>query len=591
MKTFFNRVNTLFSVEKTDRTLAHITPVHTESNVLLKQCLQDKTLDEALDWLKRNSKEQDHSDVWHYSKHWASHKKALQQRLTQGTFSFQSVRDVEVKANDGSTEIREIRCAEDRLLLRAISQTLQPIFAQRIALECTHLKGRGGTKKAVEDSHAQLLKQPKAHVMKSDVKSYYASMDHYILHQQFCALLPQETELQRLLWCFLQRTVERGGNYREVEKGIPLGSSLSPLLAALYLSPLDALFSPNKSQAEPATDVENNTSQTDNSHFYRRYMDDWVIFCNNKWDLRRTVKQVYAVLHALKVEVALKKTYIGKASKGFDFLGKRVLPIGILPSAAALSRMQKNTERPLFRQKREQGASKKRIVRYWMKWALAMGLWFGGSTSAQEPALCYFAGLARFGETVNTCFCADTSGGEYISGVTRTPYGTAVNVKAVTDRRILGSFKVPGPEFLTSARSGQEYYCEWDGYEYSNPVMAGPSITVGRSDSLIGTRGSDTLEWGSAVGVEQSLTYTIYNFGDAKLVINNIKSSNLSNVFVREFSLRETIVPAAGYTLLKVDYTPTAVDAFSFKLHITSNDVYKRKYVITVSGTGFSIFQ
>lgn len=331
--------------KKTPDAYSHLTPINTEPNQLLKQSISDDNLDDALAWLQKTAKDQDNSDVWHYSKHWDTHKIQLQQKVQNGSFTFQTVKEVAIKNKDGKTEHREIRCAEDRLLIRAISQSLKPIFEQRIAPECTQLSGRGGTQKPVEDSHAQLLKQPKAHVMKSDVKGYYAHIDHFILHTQFCTLLPQETELQRLLWLFLQRTVERGGNYREVEKGIPLGASISPQLGALYLSPLDALFS------------------QDDKHFYRRYMDDWVIFCKNRYDLRKIVKQVYAVLHVLRVDIAPKKTYIGKASKGFDFLGKRILPIGILPSASALSRLQKNTVR-LY----EQGATKKRIGLYWIRW-------------------------------------------------------------------------------------------------------------------------------------------------------------------------------------------------------------------------------
>jgi hypothetical protein len=333
-----------FQQQKTINPSGHLHAVDLPPNYLLTQLLTDDNLDAALDWLRDNSREQDHSDVWNVSRDWVQRKADLQARVRSGEFEFQTVREVEIEV-DGQTEIREIRCAEDRILIRAITQVLQPVFAEQIAPECVHLAGRGGTQQAVKAAHEQLVAQPKAFVMKSDVKGYYAQIDHLILHEQFCTLLPHEIELQRLLWQFMQRTVERGGNYRDVARGIPLGASLSPLLGALYLSPLDALFS------------------GDEQHFYRRYMDDWVIFCNNRWDLRKVVKQVYAVLHALRVTVAEDKSYIGKASKGFDFLGKRILPIGVLPSQAALSRMQKNTVRLI-----EPRASKKRIWKYWIRW-------------------------------------------------------------------------------------------------------------------------------------------------------------------------------------------------------------------------------
>ncbi len=329
-----------FSKRKLD-TSAHLTALDLPNNHLLKQILVDANLNNALTWLRTSSSKQDHSDVWDYSRDWEENKTSLQHRVQSGQFKFQIVREVET---DG--QWREIRCAEDRLLIRAISQVLTPVFTDNISAECVHLVGRGGTQKAVEDVHTQLKAQPKAQVMKSDVKGYYASVDHQILLEQFCSLLPNETKLQRLLWLFLQRTVERGGNYRDIKKGLPLGASISPQLGALYLTPLDALFN------------------QDGEHFYRRHKDDWVIFAKNRWDLRKIMKEVYNVLHALKVEVAPDKTYIGLASKGFDFLGKRILPIGVLPSASALSRLQDNTVWY------EQGASKKRIELYWKRWLI-----------------------------------------------------------------------------------------------------------------------------------------------------------------------------------------------------------------------------
>ncbi|MDM8568667.1 reverse transcriptase/maturase family protein [Thiotrichales bacterium HSG1] len=360
-------------------TSSHLTAVNFEPNHLLKQVIADNNINSALTWLQDSSSKQD-SDIWDYSRSWEEHKTSLIKRILSGQFEFQIATEIE----NAEGEFFEIRCAEDRLLIRAISQVLTPVFNDNIAAECVHLAGRGGTQQAVKETHAQLLSQPKAQVMKSDVKGYYANVDHRILLDQFATLLPNETELQRLVWMFLQRTVERGGNYRDITKGLPLGASISPQLGALYLSPLDALFS------------------TDDKHFYRRYMDDWVIFCKNSWDLRKTVKKVYTVLHALRVEVAPDKTYIGKASKGFDFLGKRILPIGILPSASALSRLQKNTVR-LY----EKGASKKRIELYWKRWLLWASLGLGGH-SPLYAAPCGSPEIADSGQVID---CKNGSGG------------------------------------------------------------------------------------------------------------------------------------------------------------------------------------
>jgi hypothetical protein len=49
-----------------------------------------------------------------------------------------------------------------------------------ISQDCYHVAGHVGSKKAVRDVKGQLTED--SHVMKSDVKSYYASIDHHILY-------------------------------------------------------------------------------------------------------------------------------------------------------------------------------------------------------------------------------------------------------------------------------------------------------------------------------------------------------------------------------------------------------------------------
>ena len=50
-------------------------------------------------------------------------------------------------------------------------------------------------------------------------------------------------------------------------------------------------------------------------------MDDWIILCPSRWKMRRAVKLMHQALHTLGLSVHPDKTFIGRASKGFDFLG------------------------------------------------------------------------------------------------------------------------------------------------------------------------------------------------------------------------------------------------------------------------------
>lgn len=59
-------------------------------------------------------------------------------------------------------------------------------------------------------------------------------------------------------------------------------------------------------------------------------MDDWVILAQTRWQLRRAVKLVKQTLTELKVEPHPDKTYIGRASQGFSFLGYTIASAGIV---------------------------------------------------------------------------------------------------------------------------------------------------------------------------------------------------------------------------------------------------------------------
>jgi len=100
-----------------------------------------------------------------------------------------------------------------------------------------------------------------------------------------------------------QRTETHGGFFFEYnDKGIPMGSPLSPLLGAIALIPLDL-------EMQKIKDV-----------FYGRFMDDWVVLTKSKTALRKVIKKTHDVLNALKFQMHPTKTYIGKINHGFNFL-------------------------------------------------------------------------------------------------------------------------------------------------------------------------------------------------------------------------------------------------------------------------------
>ncbi len=76
-----------------------------------------------------------------------------------------------------------------------------------------------------------------------------------------------------LIYNFLKHSIYRNAYYVDVKKGISRGTSLSPLLGAIYLKSLDN-----------AMDNINIT--------YVRFVNDWVLMANTPWTFGIAVKKV-----------------------------------------------------------------------------------------------------------------------------------------------------------------------------------------------------------------------------------------------------------------------------------------------------------
>jgi len=307
---------------------------------LIEQVASDQILEEALVWLRRRRRDYSHhSDVWFVIERWAETKPMLQGALRAGTFRFSPLRRVHTSEGD-----LDLWAALDALVLKALAIVLTDHLAPRLSAHCHHLAGNGGAKAAVRHVRENLAQNQ--FVFRTDVKSYYASIDHQVLFAQLQRHV-DDPRLLDLLWQYLRRTVYDDGIYRDIKHGISLGCPLSPLMGALFLDDLD--------RAVERTGL-----------CYARFMDDWVILAPTRWKLRKAVAIVNQTLGQLKVEKHPDKTFIGRIERGFDFLGYRITP-------KELAAAEKTCEKAAARvtQLYEQGATIQRIegfVRRWRAW-------------------------------------------------------------------------------------------------------------------------------------------------------------------------------------------------------------------------------
>ena len=128
------------------------------------------------------------------------------------------------------------------------------------------------------------------------------------------------------MWQFLNRCVEWGGTYRDIQKGIPRGASLSPLLGAFYLLDLDWEME--------RLDVR-----------YFRYMDDILILASSRWKLKKAIRVLNQTFNELKLEKHPDKTLTGRTERGFDFLGYHFGPEGLAIAEKTLNNFAERATR------------------------------------------------------------------------------------------------------------------------------------------------------------------------------------------------------------------------------------------------------
>jgi hypothetical protein len=229
-----------------------------------------------------------------------------------------------------------------------------------VSPRCTHVKGNGGAKAAVRQVSAAL--PANRFVFRTDVKSYYASIDHHLLLDRL-AFWIRDRFILNLLYQYMNRTAERGGSFWECDKGISLGCPLSPLIGAFFLDELDRRM-------------------TQTGLFYVRFMDDILVLAPTRWKLRRAVVVVNQVLGSLRLEEHPDKTFIGRTERGFDFLGYHFTPGCLTLAVGTLVNFTGKVSR-LYEQGLEGPGGPSALGAYVRRWCA----WAGGGLAAVQPGL------------------------------------------------------------------------------------------------------------------------------------------------------------------------------------------------------------
>jgi RNA-directed DNA polymerase len=252
---------------------------------MINELTNTKLLDESFSWLCKQRKHFPvNSDVWDVRFHWNTIKPQLIDDLMSNQFNFQPLQ----KITKSSGEVIHLWTSIDSVVLKLLSMVLSRYLPS--SKLCTHLKWHGGSKQTVTSIQGEIPNN--TFVFRTDVKSYYESINHEILLDKLSVYIKNKM-VMNLLAQYLKRSVESGGLFRDIKQGISSGCPLSPIISSFYLVELD-----NKMQGKPV--------------YYRRYMDDIIVLSPSRWKLRKAIRIVNQHFEKLKLKQHPDKTDIGR---------------------------------------------------------------------------------------------------------------------------------------------------------------------------------------------------------------------------------------------------------------------------------------
>jgi RNA-directed DNA polymerase len=244
----------------------------------------------------------DHQTVDAYLAHRVEELDRLHEALRADSYRPQAVRRVWIP-KPGSQEQRPlgVPTVRDRVVQTALLHVLEPIFDATFSPHSYGFRHGRSCHQALGRVE-QLLGDGYVYVVDADLKSYFDTIPHGRLMARLREKVSDRRVL-RLVEMFLEQGVMDGLREWTPETGTPQGAVLSPLLANVYLNPLD--------------------HRLDEAGFaVVRYADDFVILCKSRQEAEAALALVQQwtsdeglTLHPTKTKIVDART------EGFDFLG------------------------------------------------------------------------------------------------------------------------------------------------------------------------------------------------------------------------------------------------------------------------------
>ena len=196
-----------------------------------------------------------------------------------------------------------IPTVRDRIVQTALRLVIEPIFEHRFAEHSYGFRPGRGCKDALRRVQT-LLDGGHTWIVDADLKGYFDTIPKDRLMSRVEERIADSRVLALIRSCLDQGVMDELTLHEPTDRGTPQGAVISPLLANIYLDPLDHLL------AESGVEMV-------------RYADDFVLLCRSEEAAQAALVRVQTWVGANGLTLHPEKTRLVDAAQpgGFDFLG------------------------------------------------------------------------------------------------------------------------------------------------------------------------------------------------------------------------------------------------------------------------------